>query len=368
MKKSLILILGLLAVALVFTGCATASDTEGVEESVVPVTEPVQQHSFTAPSEPAGPAIEAPETKITPKQAKTAGLDGIFASVKKWPENAWNAPETMAPAEDAQYWDDFVTLVGDNSPISEMETYLVTWYGKYGWTPEFYAACHNFYYAKASDTLSTATSEDDIQIVYDSFARCFDATYHGFMQYPDRLDLWCGYVRAALTLGDFDEALNCILAIFNRLDLNDNRWYWRYNEPFYLDDPESVRESEFVQIMHDYICEWLNNDSGLEYAQTVAGKLVEYFPQNPMALNDAALSCLYAGDLEAARPYLEKAVAADPSDMIVVTNLAYVCEDLGDYEASLKYADMMIRSGEEEYVDRGIRLCAEINQLMNPDK
>lgn len=363
MKRSIAVIIALLALALVFTGCATTSDAGEAEEQGTLSWNPEVTEKASTPDAPA-PYTAAPPS--TPKQAQKVGLDAIFDGTTNWPVNAGSLPVTMDFADDAALWDEFKVMVQvEETDIDEIEKFLLSWYGKYGWTPEFYAACHNFYFAKASDMLNNAASEEDINLVYKNLDRCFDSCYHGALQYPDRLDLWCGYVHAALMLGDYENAESCIQAIFDRLDFNGNNWYWTYNEPFY--EEAEKRENEFVQIIHDYIAEYLDYDT-LDYAYSVSLRLAECFPENPIALNDVAISLLYADELEAARPYLEKAMEMDPDDMVVVTNLAYVCEDLGDYETALELSDRMIASGDADYVNRGIMLHAEINQLMNPDK
>ena len=342
MKKCFLLFLTL-ALVLFFAGCATTSDA-GESETPVP-------YSSAAPE--------------SPKQKKNLTLDEIFDGTTKWPENTASLPVAMKPAEDAEYWDSFVEMIQNGSDINDIEQYMLTWYGSYGWTPEFYAACHNYYYQKALVLLPNAASEADINVVYENLDRCFDACYHGSMQYPDRLDLWCGFVHAAINLGDYESAEGCIQAIIDRLEYNVNNWYWTYNEPFY--EGEEAHEREFVQIMHDYVAEFLN-DNVLDYAYSVSSRVLEYFPDNTIVLNDVALSYLYSGDLEAACPYLEYAFELNPEDLVVMTNLAYVYEDLGRYEDSFELANMMIMSGEEDYVSRGIVLSAELNSLMNPDK
>ncbi|MBQ0167080.1 MAG: tetratricopeptide repeat protein [Treponema sp.] len=363
--KNTICFLAAVFIILFFAGCATTSDSGDAGQNETPVLSwnDASSKSSATPESPAPYSAEAPET---PKNLVKKGLDDLFDGTRHWPQNTASIPVTMNPAADTQYWDTFKVMVTGGSDIDEIEDYLLSWYGIYGWTPEFYAACHNFYFQKATVLLETATSEDDIQVVYENLDRCFASCFHGSMQYPERLDLWCGYIHAANMLGDYDNAESCIQAIFDRLEYNGNNWYWTYNEPFYGDDQEA-HEREFVQIMHDYVIEFMNAGF-FDYSAYVSERLLTFFPENVIALNDAALTYLYAGELETARPYLERANAADPEDLIVLTNLAYVCEDLGDYDAALEYANMMIMSGEEDYVDRGIKLCAELNQLMYPDK
>lgn len=357
MKKSIALILALLVIALVFTGCATTSDAGEENEPVALSWNPEVKTDAPAPYTDSQPS--------SPKNAQKAGLDALFEGTSDWPVNAGSLPVVMKTAEDIQFWDAFKEMFQNDADIDDIEKYLLTWYGVYGWTPEFYAACHNFYFQKALILLGDAASEDDINVAYGCLDKCFDSCFHGAMQYPERLDLWCGYVHAAIMLGDYDNAENCINAIIDRLDFNGNNWYWTYNEPFY--EGEEERETEFIQIMHDYVAEFLNY-SVLDHAYSVSSRLLDYFPDNTIILNDLALVYLYGGDLEAALPYLERAFMLNPDDLVVMTNLAYVYEDLGEYEASLELANMMILSGEEDYVDRGIVLSAELNSLMNPDK
>lgn len=361
MKKVTAVFLVLLA-ALLLSGCATTSDVGESETEPQPLSWNDAASKTAEPSQEPVPYSEQPPK--SPKPTKKISLDALFDETTGWPVNAASLPVPMQPAEDTALWNDFVSLFSMGTPLDEQEQYLLFWYGKYGWTPEFYAACHNYYFQKASVLLDTAVSEEDINEVYACLDRCFAACFHGSMQYPDRLDLWCGYVHASNMLGNYENAIDCCLTILNRLDYNNNVWYWTNNRLFTT--PEES-EYEFVSIMHDYISELYNADQ-LEFGWELADQLNVRFPDNPVVLNDVALYFLFTGSYEVARPYLEKALEADPSDLTVLNNLAYVCEDLEDYEASLKYANMLIMSGDEDYVDVGIRLCAEVNRLMYPDK
>lgn len=354
MKKSLVIIMAFLAFILFFAGCASTSDSGNSESQTVP-----QVNAASVP---------APVSTVTPKQAKKKGIDALYDGVSEWPNNEMAISLPMQPAPDSALWEEFVALTRSGAPVEKLEAYLLDWYEDYGWTPDFYAACHNYFFSKASDLASSVASEDDVLVVYSYFDRLFEATMHGFLQCPDRLDLWCGYVHVANMLGCYDNAAEVCLGIMDRLAFNNNLWYWSCNEPFYHEEGEEVMAAEFVNIMHDYICEWLEQEEGLAYAIPVAEQLVAWFPENPVALNDLAISYLYNGNLEDARPVLERANALKPDDLIVLSNLAYTCEDLGDYDTALQYAEQLIMSGNPDYVSRGINLCAEINRLMYPDK
>lgn len=352
MKKSILLILGLIIV-FAFTGCATTPDTE---------TDKSPEQVLLSETDSVG----SPEPAISADEAPKKGLDALISSVTDWPENKDNPPVEMSIAEDSAMWDTFVDMVNGGRIPDDLERFLTEWYRMFGWTPDFYAGCHNYYFQKVFYMIENQVSEQDISIIFPVLENCFNITYHGFMQYPDRLDLWCGYVHASNMVGSYEEAAECCLWILNRLEYNDNKWYWTYNNPFYWDD-EAARESEFIGIMHDYISEFLN-EKALDCALPVSSRLVECFPDNAVVLNDMALCFIYNADLESALPYLEHAVEINPTDVIVMANLAYVYADLGEYEASLELANRLIQSGDPDSVTRGIELCAELNKLINPDK
>lgn len=365
MKKFAISIMAILVLSLFFSGCATTSEAEAGSQLFMeqtPARAKGQQKAVEVKKVKPLPEEKAsgPEVGVSQKEVRNKGIDVLFDETEGWPENIQNEAVPMNRAEDDLLWDGFIELAESGAPAEELEAYLIEWFADYGWTPEFYAACHNYFFIKSSDILNTAVTEEDIQKVYDYFDKCFAATLHGGMQYPDRLDLWCGYVHAANLLGFYESAAECCMTIFNRLEYNANNWYWTYSEPFYGDQALFVREDEFVGIMHDYICNWLEVENGLDYALPVAEKLVEYFPENPIGLNDAGYCRMLNGEVEKARGYFERAHDTAPDDMLIIQNLAYITKELGDYESSGKYADFLIHSEEPEYVDCGIRLMAEL--------
>lgn len=377
MKKGISAIGALLAIILLVAGCASSSDAgkdyesaEGGKEKVfvAPVSTPTSDliSSITSsPSSSSEPSGE-PETQVKPVELKKKSIEELFDETTNWPDNFSNVPLLMSTAEDSETWFEFVELANSNASVTELEDYLRNWWGKYGWTPEFYAACHNYYLIKASELLENAASETEIDEVYSCFDRCFASTLRGGMQYPDRLDLWCGFIHSANMMGDYADAQQVCMLVLNRLALNGNNWYWTCNEPFYGDDV-ITRENEFVGIMHDYFCEWIDAEDGLSYAYSVSDVLAQCFPNNAIALNDVALCCIYGGELEKATGYLERAYESNPHDLIVIGNLAYAYVELGELDAAGNYARQMIQSGDEEYVDMGIRLLAEIYGMEKND-
>ncbi len=375
MKKGIAAIGVLFVLALFVSGCATSSETgkeieaeNGEKQIVAPVSTTTSDLISSisvlpaASSEPAG----EPETQVKPVELKKKSLEELFDETTNWPDNFNSVPLLMDGAQDSEVWTGFIDLANANASVKELEDYLRDWWGDYGWTPEFYAACHNYYLIKAAELLDKAASEDDIDEVYSCFDRCFQSTVRGGMQYPDRLDLWCGFIHTANMMGDYDDAQHVCMLVLNRLAINGNNWYWTCNQSFYGDD-ETAKENEFVGIIHDYYCEWIDAEDGLTYAYPVAEIVAQYFPENSIALNDLALCCIYSGEYEKAAGYLENAYEANPYDLIVIGNLAYVYAELGAYEDAGKYARLMIQSGDEEYVDMGIRLLAEINGKVKND-
>lgn len=386
MKRYFAVIFVLLSSILLIAGCAT---TPGVqeEETVTEVT--VEERPVVAPvttstaelissiaassvqvpepvEEPAAELAAEPETPVEPVDVQEKTLEELYDETVWWPDNSNSLPVIMNYADDVDYWNAFVEMANDGASVDELEGFLHDWWEMYGWTPEFYAACHNYYFIKASVLLDSASSEEDIKEVYACFDRCFVSTLRGAMHYPDRLDLWCGFVHAANLIGDFSDAEQVCLLIFNRLFINGNNWYWTCNEPFYADD-ETERENEFVGIMHDYISTWLGDDDGLEYAFPVSEVLADTFPENAIALNDRAMCAVIKGELEDAAGYLERAYASNQEDLVVIGNLAYAYSDMENFDAASYYAKRMIQSGDAEYVDMGIRLLAEIKGKMSDE-
>lgn len=373
MKKWLLIIISLLAFVLVLAGCATTSDTdktaeaEGIAEkkqTVAPVSTSTSDliSSISSPSDAVSEPAGEPATSVAPVELKKKSIEDLFDETTNWPDNVHSLPVLMKPAEDSINWMTFYDMANADASAEELEEYLRDWWGEYGWTPEFYVACHNYYFIKASDLLDEAASDEDIQAVYACFDRCFASALRGAMQYPDRLDLWCGFIYAANMMGDYANAEQVCELIFDRLYVNGNKWYWTFNTPFYEED-DVERENEFTGIMHDYICEWLDSDIGLPYATPVSELLVKCFPENSVALNDLALCRIYSGNIEEAAEYLERAYAADPDDIVVIGNLAYAYEELGNLDAAAFFANLMIQSGDREYVDMGIQLLAEIYEM-----
>lgn len=382
MKRYFAVIFVLLSFLLLLAGCATIPDsqkeetaTEDIAEErpvVAPVTtstaELISSIASSSPqvTEPVEEPVAEPETQIEPVEIQEKTLEELYDETVYWPDNSNSLPIIMNYADDVDYWNAFVEMANDGASVDELEDFLRDWWEMYGWTPEFYAACHNYYFIKASVLLDSASSEDDIQEVYACFDRCFASTLRGAMHYPDRLDLWCGFVHAANLIGDFSDAEQVCRLIFNRLYINGNNWYWTCNEPFYADD-EEIKKSEFVGIMHDYISEWFEVEDGLQYAMPVSAALAESFPENAIALNDYAMCCIWNGEFEEAAGYLERAYASNLEDLVVVGNLAYAYSDMENFDAAAYYANLMIQSGDEEYVDMGIRLLAEIKGKMSDE-
>ena len=108
--------------------------------------------------------------------------------------------------------------------------------------------------------------------------------------------------------------------------------------------------------MHGYIGNWLKEkwlkektEDSIKYAKELSVEFVKYYSKNPVAYNDAAISCIYSNDLKAAKEYFKSAYELDKSDMIILANLAYISEDLGETDDAKKYYKLLEQSTDEQY-------------------
>lgn len=181
------------------------------------------------------------------------------------------------------------------------------------------------------DKLMAENKEESIPLYDETYLnKAISALEEGIAKYPDRLDMRCGLITVLINEAkETDKALEVIASTLERNKENLNTWLWAQGEPA---GPDTLEDS-----IQDYFSEIeLTKDQN-----ALADLVIQYFPQNPVFLNDKA-SCLWnSWEFEEALKLYEEAYAYDKTDMLIAGNLAYGYAELNKYEEAKKYLEII---------------------------
>ena len=269
----------------------------------------------------------------------------------------------FAESKSEQFW----KLMNDKK-YEDIEIFLGKWEKENKKDPELYVAYFNYYLKQATQEqmhLETFLPEnfngqyiegqnengDKIYIYsiieYDDKLcnKAFEYIDKGLSYNPKRLDMYFGKAHLYYLRKDYKNQCELLKTLFNLNKKYKSKWLWSNNTP-----AEEIGV-DFALSMHDYIGKWLYEKSAdsIQYAKELSLELIKYFPKNPIAYNDAAISCIYSNDLKSAKEYLKSAYELDTSDMIILINLAKVSKDLGEKDEAIKYYKLLEQSPDEQY-------------------
>lgn len=266
---------------------------------------------------------------------------------------------------------EFWNLMGEKK-YDEVENFLGDWEQEDKKDAELYVAYFNFYLQKA--TQNQMYFETELPPNCKSYMKgqnengeegymCFITKYDdemsnkafeyidkGISYNPKRLDMYFGKAHFYYLRKDYKNQCELLKKVFELDKKNKSQWLWANNTP--------AKEAgvDFEKTMHGYIGNWLKEkwlkektEDSIKYAKELSVEFVKYYSKNPVAYNDAAISCIYSNDLKAAKEYFKSAYELDKSDMIILANLAYISEDLGETEDAKKYYKLLEQSTDEQY-------------------
>ena len=184
-----------------------------------------------------------------------------------------------------------------------------------------------------------------IEYDYDLCLKAFEYIDKGLSYNPKRLDMYFGKAHLYYLRKEYKNQCELLKNIFALDKKNKSNWLWSNNTP--------TKEAgvNFETTMHEYIGKWINeksNDS-IQCAKELSVEFIKYYPKNPIAYNDAAVSSIYSNDLKAAKEYFKSGYELDKTDMIILANLANVSKNLGEIEEAIKYYKLLEQSTDEKY-------------------
>ena len=250
----------------------------------------------------------------------------------------------------------------------EAERCLAEWKKAKPKDAELYVAYFNYYIAKATaeqmrlettppdsgEYIEAKNENGDTIYLYststydDVFSeKAFAAIDKGLSYHPKRLDMYFGKAHFYYMREEYSEQKELLKRVFALHKKYGGKWLWSNNTPI------EKTPVDFEETVHNYIADWLGteNPTAIECAKEIALLFVKYFPNNPVAYNDAGLSYSYSDDLASAKKYYKAGYERDESDMILLANLAYVCKNLGETDEAERYYLLMAESDDTQYAD-----------------
>lgn len=184
-----------------------------------------------------------------------------------------------------------------------------------------------------------------IEYDYDLCLKAFEYIDKGLSYNPKRLDMYFGKAHLYYLRKEYKNQCELLKNIFALDKKNKSNWLWSNNTP--------TKEAgvNFETTMHEYIGKWINEKSkdSIQCAKELSVEFIKYYPKNPIAYNDAAVSSIYSNDLKAAKEYFKSGYELDKTDMIILANLANVSKNLGEIEEAIKYYKLLEQSTDEKY-------------------
>lgn len=253
----------------------------------------------------------------------------------------------------------------------EVETFLAEWEEKSPTNPELFVSYFNYLISKSmKEQMHVETSlppnfngqyfqgkneNGDVMYIFSVIeyddelcAKAFEYIDKGISYNPTRLDMHFGKAKLYSMRGEYANQLRVLQGIVELNKEYESKWLWTDNKS--INDFEGL---DFENSIHDYISQWLNSRTfeAITCAKELSLFCVDRLSNLSVFYNNAAVSCLYLGDLISAKNYFELGYKNDTSDMLVLLNLGYVCKELGEIEEAKKYYKIVEGCSDSYYSD-----------------
>ena len=181
--------------------------------------------------------------------------------------------------------------------------------------------------------------------------------WEGIAKFPDRLDFRFGLAHILYEMERHQEMVNSLYKTVERSRENSNRWTWTLDEKMGDDGEDAMMET-----LQGYFNDLVNVPDGMELAEAYVDKVLQYYPENVMFLNDKAIFAYERGDMEGALKELLKIHEIAPDDAVVINNIAYLYESRKDKANALKYYRLLEKTGDEYYAPLAKKAIAELEK------
>ncbi|MBR5399168.1 MAG: hypothetical protein IK103_05185 [Bacteroidales bacterium] len=178
----------------------------------------------------------------------------------------------------------------------------------------------------------------------------------GISKFPDRLDFRFGLASVLYDTDNYREMVNVLCKTVERSRENGNNWLWTLDEK--TDDGEGVMLDSF----QDYFNDLFNELGEKEHAETLVNKVLQYYPNSIVFLNDKAIFAYDRGDLDGALKEFLNIHSMAPDDAVVINNIAYLYQSKNDKANALKYYRLLEKTGDEYYAPLAKKAIAELEK------
>ena len=254
---------------------------------------------------------------------------------------------------------------------------IADWERLYPKDAELYSVYANLYYSKAMKEVVIVSKEkpedEEYYVGKDSLGneiyiysiidldgemvdKAVSKLGEGVAKFPDRLDFRFGLAHILYETEKHQEMVNELIKTVERSRENGNKWTWT------LDEKIEDGEDALMETLQGYFNDLHNVPDGSALVESYVNKVLQYYPENIMFLNDKAIFAYDRGDLDAALNELLKVHGIAPSDAVVINNIAYIYEQKKDKANALKYYRLLEQTGDEYYVPIAKKAIAELEK------
>lgn len=191
---------------------------------------------------------------------------------------------------------------------------------------------------------------------YGMLQKSLSTLEEGIAKFPDRLDFRFGLASVLYDTDNYREMVNVLCKTVERSRENGNNWLWTLDEK--TDDGEGVMLDSF----QDYFNDLFNEVGEKEHAETLVNKVLQYYPNSIVFLNDKAIFAYDRGDLDGALKEFLNIHKMAPDDAVVINNIAYLYQSKKDKANALKYYRLLEKTGDEYYAPLAKKAIAELEK------
>lgn len=268
------------------------------------------------------------------------------------------------------YYNDFEKAF-TNRNIAKVEKILKKWEKESPTDLELYFAYFNYYLSKAkSEKMAAVTTPSgknvNVRISdYDDelLNKALSYTEKILEQYPNRLDVFTGYVDVYSKKRSYDKLLETLERMLKISKEYGNKWLWRCGE-YEGDGMENL-----LDVYNSVFATLYERPKTEEYIKTFIDISMQYYPTNYWVLYCVGNSYIRLKDFPKALTCFEKSVEDNPECYESLINLGfyYETEDV-NLEKALEYFKLVTKSPNENLANFAKEKILELEQSLRIGK